>query len=164
MVIALATILVVLGPWLVVGALLGFRGGAERSGVRRGPTEIARQVPAQGATVASFLLEPGTTRSATEGSHRFIIPRTANLVRVELALYGRPSGNEYRVKLLIAGGIEVWRESLLKAHATSGGPVVAFYLPTELLTHTDYVFALEGVDQAGHFLAVGSYGFALVRE
>lgn len=164
MAVAFFAIAVVLGPWVIYGILLFAHRPLNRSLPLR---QLSAGTPASrvtSATLASFLLEPGVSRGSAEGRHRLIIPRNADLVSIELALPARGSGQQYRVRLLIAGGIEIWREDFLPAHQTASGPLVAIWLPTEFLTHTDYVFIVELERPIGRFPEIASYQFALIKQ
>jgi len=161
MALALVTIAVTIGPWLILDILLR-QNRVQTNAAGPPPAQTARPTVAPTMPFASVLLKPGAVRGETAG--RFAIPKTASLVNVELALPGNTAEGEYRVLLLIAGGIEVWRESLLTAHQTSTGLAVGVSLPAELLRHTDYIFVLERKGRANHFSEVATYEFALERE
>jgi hypothetical protein len=113
--------------------------------------------PRRQEITASFLLALATRGS---GVPELVLPDAADRVSLQLQTGDGAYYDSFQVRLLGAGGAEVWSRTGLAATAATG--TVDVELPAELLAPGRYEALLEGVGDDGGNELVGAYEFQLV--
>jgi hypothetical protein len=117
----------------------------------------------QTASVASFLVLPGSVRGSDDGQ-LLSIPARAQSVRLRLSLEGQPATGAVSVELrrLSADGELVWRTGIVRAQRSSLGPVVSMELPADKLPAGKYTALIKGAGDNGRVETV--YAFSVTRK
>jgi len=113
--------------------------------------------PRRQEITVSFLLALATRSS---GVPELILPDAADTVSLQLQTGDGAYYDSFQVRLLGAGGAEVWSRTGLAATAATG--TVDVTLPAELLAPGRYEALLEGVGDDGGSELVGAYELQLV--
>lgn len=116
--------------------------------------------------VASFILSPGLTRSASD-TNRIEIPRNADLVELKLSIDSTASYQTYRASLQRVGGGDIWSQNTRKKGSKKGSKAVrsvTVKVPAKLLMKGDYLLTMTGTTLSGESEVVGDYAFTILRE
>jgi hypothetical protein len=114
-------------------------------------------------TLLSFILSPGYR--GTEGPKNLVLPRSAEIVRLQLSLNSGDEYRSYRVRLQTANGKMVRSWNNLKASPTRGERGVFISLPAEALDKgVQYELTLSGVTNSGQVEDLGYYYFNLLKD
>jgi hypothetical protein len=125
--------------------------------------EVATLKSSQPVTDTSFVLFAGVLRSTTETQRLVIFPR---IQLVHLQLHFKPESRypSFSAALQNREGDEIWRQSMLSASTMASGPVVKLSLPATILTPSDYIIKLAGVDATGQIEEISTYAFRVVKR
>lgn len=110
----------------------------------------------------TFILTPDLVRGAGEPK-RLIIPRDANLVRINLD-FEQGEYRSYRAVLETVDGKRIWSNGSLKARPGSAGKMVSLGLPAGLFKKSGYILTLSGVNASGSSESVAEYYFSVVKK
>jgi len=133
----------------------------ERERVRRQELESRQQTPVNPlGLVASFVLRSGTVRGTSETT-RFVIPRAARTVRLQLDLDTVGEYRSYRAELRTTRGDVVWSGDRLRARNVEAGEVLMIELPAQFINSGEYELALSGLNQSGRFEEAAFYYFSV---
>jgi anti-sigma-K factor RskA len=109
----------------------------------------------------SLLLTAGLTRGA-DSSKRINLTSDDRSLRLQLKLEG-PIRNRYQVSISTPEGVDVWKQSNLKARQLRAGTLVVATLPVGQLKENDYIVRVSGLTGAG-YERIGTYYFTVLRS
>jgi hypothetical protein len=115
------------------------------------------------AAITSYTLQPGLLRGLGDETLRILIPRTLNLLQIQLDI-GLDDYGTYRSSLHDVDGEEIWTQSKLEAETREGKVLVVIDLPSSLLQPGDYYIRLSGQTGDDELELVGSYHFRAAQR
>jgi len=123
----------------------------------------ARRIGTQ--TTVSLILTPGD-RGEGE-SARLVVPTTADVVRLQLDVFGRSayrSHRGFRALIRTPEGHQVWGQDGLRMQAADSGVAMMVEIPARVLTAGDYTLMLSGFTHAGDTKDLADYSFGIVAR
>lgn len=113
-------------------------------------------VPAP-ASIASFLLLPGSVRGSESAKSLVLTPKTET-VQIQIKFDSNDYSN-YQVQVRTVEGTQVFSQRDLKARAGKDGATVSVKIPAKKLAKNDYLLTLSGADPSQQPVEVEKYFF-----
>lgn len=115
------------------------------------------------AGITSLTLLPGMLRGET-APPQLVIPRSAQIARVEIQLEPRDRYPLFRAELRTKRGEEILTRNNLREQRLSAGRGVVLEIPASALNAGDYELALKGVTAGRQLDDIGYYRFSVQRK
>jgi anti-sigma factor RsiW len=122
------------------------------------PPEASGGLTAPALTAAlSFVLNPGTLRSAVQPEQRLAIPAGERSVQLLLAFKGAPAYPRYRVVIQDLDGREVWGQEQPAPARSGTAPLLKLTVPASALRPGDYRINVAGITASGELEELQDY-------
>ncbi len=127
------------------------------------PPQPAQPPPAPPPTIASLVLLPGTSRSASERP-KLVIPQAASLTRLQVGLERTDDYKGFGVEIRNSQGREIWKRDGLRPQPSRAGRTINLIIPRSLFPTGQYELALKGLTADKKAEDVRYYYFEVNRK
>lgn len=119
--------------------------------------EIGKPTPVP--SIASFILKPIVVRGSGT-TNRLALPANTEWVRLQVTL-GEGVYPDYRATITNVPGVELWRQSGLKAQGKGTAKTITVKLPVDVFTESDLILTISGIGANGEVAELADYPFAI---